>query len=131
MSFLLTSTRTIKLFFAHSNSRDDHKLREKLESHLSSLQPARVSINWHKSQTLAGRDWKQESNRDLNSAQVIVLLVSPDFLAAEDCRNITKRAMERHNAGKACIIPVKLRPVDNWQAQPFKDLQVLKQKAHQ
>ncbi len=125
MSFLLTSTRTIKLFFAHSNSRDDEKLRVKLEPHLSSLQPLRVSINWHKSQTLAGKDWKQESYSHLNTSQVIVLLVSPDFLAAEDCRNITKRAMERHNAGKACIIPVKLRPIDNWQATPFSKLQCL------
>ncbi len=53
MSFLPTSTRTIKLFFAHSSSRDDEKLRVKLESHLSSLEPLRVNINWHKSQTLA------------------------------------------------------------------------------
>ncbi len=67
MSFLLTSTRTIKLFFVHSNSRDDQKLRVKLELHLSSLEPLRVSINWHKSQRLAGRDWKQESYQHLNT----------------------------------------------------------------
>ncbi|MBD2410098.1 hypothetical protein FACHB389_08860 [Nostoc calcicola FACHB-389] len=125
MSFLLTSTKTIKLFFAHSSSRDDEKLRVKLESHLSSLQPLRVSINWHKSQTLPGRDWKQESYQHLNTSEVIVLLVSPDFLAADDCMKITRRAMERQSAGKATVIPVKLRPIDNWQATPFGHLQCL------
>ncbi|MEH2285271.1 MAG: tetratricopeptide repeat protein [Nostoc sp.] len=125
MSFLLTSTRTIKLFFAHSSSRDDEKLRRNLEPHLSSLQPLRVSINWQKNQTLAGRDWKQESYQHLNICQVIVLLVSPDFLAADDCKNITRQAMERHSAGKACVIPVKLRRIDNWQATPFGHLQCL------
>ncbi|MEH2157225.1 toll/interleukin-1 receptor domain-containing protein [Nostoc sp.] len=125
MSFLLTSTRTIKLFFAHSNSRKDEKLRKDLESHLSSLQPLRVSINWQKNQTLVGRDWKQEIYQQLNTSQVIVLLVSPDFLAANDCRNITKRAMELDSTGKARVIPVKLRPIDNWQATPFGHLQCL------
>ncbi|MEH2339606.1 tetratricopeptide repeat protein [Nostoc sp.] len=125
MSLLLTSTRTIKLFFAHSNSRDDKKLREKLEPHLSSLEPLRVIINWYKSQTLTGRDWKQESYQHLNTSQLIVLLVSPDFLAADDCKNITRWAMKRHNAGQAYVIPVKLRPIDNWQATPFGHLQCL------
>ncbi|MEH1838292.1 MAG: tetratricopeptide repeat protein [Nostoc sp.] len=125
MSLLLTSTRTIKLFFAHSNSPYDEKLRKNLESHLSSLQPLKVSINWQKNQKLAGRDWKQESYQHLNTSQMIVLLVSPDFLAADDCRNITRRAMEQHNAGKASVIPVKLRPIDNWQARPFGHLQCL------
>ncbi|MEH2303718.1 tetratricopeptide repeat protein [Nostoc sp.] len=125
MSFLLTSTKTIKLFFAHSSSRDDEKLRVKLESHLSSLEPLKVDINWYKKQTLAGRDWKQESYQHLNISQVIVLLVSPDFLSADDCRKIMRRAMELHNAGKACVIPVKLRLIDNWQATPFGHLQSL------
>ncbi len=56
---------------------------------------------------------------------MIVLLVSPDFLAADDCKNITRWAMERDNAGKACVIPVKLRPIDNWQATQFGHLQYL------
>jgi TIR domain len=121
MSFVLTSTRTIKLFFAHSSSSKDEKLRKGLESHLkSSLHTPEVVINWHQSQSLTGRDWKQKSYPRLNTAHVIVLLVSPDFLAADDCRNITERAMERQNAGKAHVIPVKLRPIDNWQATPFR-----------
>ncbi|MFN6498795.1 MAG: tetratricopeptide repeat protein [Nostoc sp. DedQUE01] len=125
MSFLLTSTKTIKLFFVHSNSPKDKKLWRDLEPHLSSLKLLGVGINWHTSQTLAGRDWKQESYQHLNTCEVIVLLVSPDFLAADDCKNMTRRAMERYNAGKASVIPVKLRPIDNWQATPFGHLQYL------
>ncbi|RAM51979.1 MAG: hypothetical protein C6Y22_08655 [Hapalosiphonaceae cyanobacterium JJU2] len=125
MFFFLRNSRAIKIFFVHSNSRDDEKLRVKLETHLSSLQLPKESIKWHSSQTPAGRDWKKESYQHINTVQVIVLLVSPDFIKMDDCRNMTKRAMERHNTGKARVIPVKLRRIDNWQAQPFGNLQYL------
>ncbi|RAM51587.1 MAG: hypothetical protein C6Y22_11055 [Hapalosiphonaceae cyanobacterium JJU2] len=86
MLFFPISTRAIKLFVVHSNSRRDEKLRKDLQIHLEgSLQPPRVSINWFKSQTVAGRDWKHESYRHLNAAQVIVLLISPDFLVKDYC----------------------------------------------
>ncbi|MCX7594258.1 MAG: tetratricopeptide repeat protein [Fischerella sp.] len=100
-------------------------MRKELEPHLNSLQLPKESIKWYSSQTPAGRYWKQRNDLHLNTAQVIVLLVSPDFLAMDNYGKITKRAMERHKAGKAYIVPVKLRPIDNWQAQPFGELKCL------
>ncbi|WP_414582499.1 toll/interleukin-1 receptor domain-containing protein [Scytonema sp. PCC 10023] len=124
MSFLPIFTRPIKIFFCYSHK--DQKLRDKLEPHLSSLkQEPRVKINWYKYQTAAGRDWKQENNRYLNRADLIILLVSPEFVDSEHGRKIVKRAMERCKAGKAHIIPIKLRPIDNWQNTPFSELQYL------
>jgi hypothetical protein len=65
----------------------------------------------------------------LNTAQIILLLISPDFLASDYCYDIElTRAMERHAAGDASVIPVILREVD-WKSAPFGKLQALPKNA--
>jgi anti-sigma regulatory factor (Ser/Thr protein kinase) len=64
-------------------------------------------------------------DEQLESAQVILLLVSAEFLASEYISDVElARALERHNAGEALVIPVILRPVD-WKTAPFAQLQAL------
>ena len=54
-----------------------------------------------------------------------MLLISSDFIASDYCWNVeVKRAMERHEAREACVVPVVLRPV-NWKAAPFGKLEAL------
>ena len=61
----------------------------------------------------------------MRSADMILLLVSPDFIASEYCYSIElKRALERHKAEEVRVIPIILRPVD-WDGAPFRKLQVL------
>jgi hypothetical protein len=61
----------------------------------------------------------------VNSAGIILLMVSADFMASDYCWNVEmSRAMERHEAGEAVVIPVILRAVD-WQSAPFGKLQAL------
>ena len=61
-------------------------------------------------------EWRVEIDKRLNSAHIILLLVSADFLASDYCWGVElKRAMERHDAGQARVVPVILRPAD-WEA---------------
>jgi hypothetical protein len=61
----------------------------------------------------------------LNTAQIILLLISPSFMASDFCYNIEmKRALERHERGEAYVIPVILYPA-LWQDSPIAKLQVL------
>ena len=65
----------------------------------------------------------------LESAKIILLLVSADFLASDYCYDVElKRAMERHEAKEALVIPIILREVD-WKGAPFGKLQALPKKA--
>jgi len=65
----------------------------------------------------------------LKTAQIILLLISPDFLASDYCYSIEmQRAIERHETGEARVIPIILQPVD-WQNTPFSKLQVLPKNA--
>ena len=73
----------------------------------------------------AGHEWAGAIDEHLNSAAVILLLVSADFLASDYCYDVEmKRALEWHDAGDGRVVPVILRPVD-WRGAPFAKLQAL------
>ena len=58
-------------------------------------------------------------------AHIILLLISPDFMASEYCYSKEMlRAMARHNQGEAQVIPILLRPT-HWKGAPFGKLQAL------
>jgi hypothetical protein len=80
---------------------------------------------WYECDITAGDAWKTEIEKQLNSAQIILLLVSSDFLASDFCWSVElERVMKRHEARKARVIPIILRPVD-WHEAPFAKLQAL------
>ena len=75
---------------------------------------------------MAGSEYAGEISGKLNSARLILFLVSPDFDASEFCNTVeVPRAMERHRAGEARVIPVLIRPTPNWEDTPYGKLQVL------
>jgi hypothetical protein len=117
------STAPVILFYSYSHK--DEALREKLETHLSLLQDQGVIRGWHDRRIAAGTEWDGTISENLDRADVILLLVSADFIASKYCRDVeVARAMERHEAGSARVIPVILRPVD-WHTAPFGRLQAL------
>src|SRR5271157_3847818 len=80
---------------------------------------------WYDAYISPGAEWKNEVYEHLNKAQIILLLVSPDFIASDRCYDIEMtRAMERHQRGEAYVIPIILRPV-HWKQTPFGALQAL------
>jgi tetratricopeptide (TPR) repeat protein len=117
------ATRTIEVFYSYAQK--DELLRKELEKHLSILRRQRLITNWHDGEITAGEVVKREIDAHLNTAQIILLLVSPDFLASDFCyESGVKQALKRHEAGKAYVIPVLLRPVD-WKHPPLNELQAL------
>src|SRR5258708_4903130 len=116
-------TKTLKLFYCYA--REDKALREQLERHLASLKRQHHITTWYDREILPGAAWEKEIDTHLNAAHIILLLVSPDFMASDYCYGIEmKRALERHEAGTARVIPIIVRPVD-WVEAPFSQLQVL------
>jgi hypothetical protein len=117
------STHPVELFCSYANA--DEPLYLELEKHLSLLHREGVISFRHKRQIIAGTDWTKALDEHLNTASVILLLVSSDFVASDYCYGIEmQRAMERYEAGDAHVIPILLRPVD-WQNAPFGKLQAL------
>lgn len=113
----------VNLFYSYSHK--DEQLRNKLDDHLSILKRQGVLSEWYDRRITAGEEWAAAIDSRLDSAAIILLLVSPAFLASDYCYDVElKHAMERHELGYAHVIPVILRPVD-WTGAPFSKLQAL------
>ena len=80
---------------------------------------------WHDRKIEAGDDWKTAIDTNLERADIILLLVSSDFIASDYCwAREMKRALELHEIGVTRVIPVIVRDV-NWTSAPFAHLQAL------
>jgi hypothetical protein len=115
----------IEVFVSYSHNQKDAALREKLGTHLALLKRQGTIDLWHDRRIGAGREWAGAIDEHLNSAAVVLLLVSADFVASDYCYDLEMtRALERHDAGDARVIPVILRPTA-WEGAPFARLQAL------
>ncbi len=118
-----TQRDSVYVFFAYA--RRDRSLRDKLEDHLSNLKYRGLITTWHDTEIRAGEEWLRQVEIYLNSARIILLLISSDFMASEYCYSIEmKRAMGRHERGEARVIPIMLRPV-LFRDEPFTRLRML------
>ena len=115
--------RPLRLFYSYSHK--DEGLRNQLDTHLKLLQRRGLIASWHVRVIGSDERWADQVDENSERADIILLLVSADFLASDYCygREVT-RALERHSAGEAIVIPVILRNV-NWSRAPFAKLQAL------
>src|SRR5690242_9935490 len=99
----------------YSYAHKDEALREELETHLSMLRRQGHISGWYDRNIDAGIEWAQEIDEHLNTAQIILLLISADFLASDYCYSVEMQcALQRHEAREARVIPIILRPV-SWE----------------
>lgn len=108
---------SVRLFISYSHRDED--LRKQLDKHLAPLKGQKVIAAWHDRQIRAGDEWANQIDNNLNKADIILLLISPDFVASEYCSNIElEQAMKRHEKGEAIVVPIILEPCD-WSWLPF------------
>ena len=118
-----STPRPIEVFASYSHQ--DEALHDELAKHLMSLEREGLIQHWHDREITAGSELEAEIDLVLNRAGIILLLISPDFIASDYCwGKEMKRALERHDAGEARVIPIILRPVD-WHNSPFNKLLAL------
>lgn len=108
-----------------SYSHKDEALKNALYDQLSPLKRQGLISAWQDWDIEPGTEWNAEIEDRLESAGIILLLVSPGFIASEYCygKEMT-RAMERHTEGSARVIPIIMKPCD-WEGLPFSKLQGL------
>jgi len=117
------SREGIQVFFSYA--RRDQNLRDQLENHLSNLKYRGLITTWHAREISAGEETIQQIDIHLNTAHIVLLLISANFLASEYCYSREMmRALQRHERGEAHVIPVLLRPV-LFTDTPFAKLQPL------
>lgn len=112
-----------------SYAHKDEDLREELDVHLAMIkrQPA-VKI-WNDRAIIGGQEWDESIKKELESADIILLLVSPRFLASRYIYDVEiKTALERHEKRDAIVVPIILKSCD-WTVTEFAKLQALPRNA--
>jgi predicted helicase len=120
---LFMTTAAIELFYSYAH--EDEALRDQLNTHLALLQQQGLIRPWHDREIVAGTLWGKEIDAHLQSARIILLLISPDFIASDYCYGVEmQEALKRHIAGEARVIPIILRDCD-WESAPFGKIHAL------
>ncbi len=113
----------------YSYSHQDADLRDRLATYLAPLRQQKKIIEWYDRKIMPGADWDTEISEQLTSANLILLLVTEDFLASDYCFGIeVERALARLKAGEVRVVPVLLRPC-LWQESRFSELQIIPREA--
>lgn len=112
----------LKLFISYSHKNEP--LCERFVAHLAPLVRDALVELWFDRRITGGTEWAGAIDDHLRNAQVIVLLVSADFLASPYCQDKELTlALEMHAKGLARVVPVILTPSD-WETSPFAKLQL-------
>lgn len=113
----------VKAFISYSHK--DAGALDRLHTHLAMLRREGAIEAWFDREILAGGELDAEITVQLESCQLFLLLVSPDFLASDYCvEREMQRALERHATGDARVVPIIIEPCD-WAASPLRQLKSL------
>ncbi len=119
---MMTDNR-IKLFISYAH--EDEVFRKDLEAHLSALHRQNFIDIWYDRNVNAGSVWEDEIDKHLNTAQIILLLVSSDFMNSERCSKVVmKRALERLEHERTHIVPILVRPYP-WETTSLAQFNIL------
>jgi len=115
-------SKALKIFYCYAH--EDIVLLNELEKHLTPLKRVRAITGWYDRKIQAGGDWALETEEQFKIAHIILLLLSPDFSASDNCYSQMEKALESHQTGKIHVIPILLRPLI-WDTLPINSLQPL------
>ena len=117
------NVKPLRVFWSYSHR--DEKLRDELHEHLAGLRRAGLINDWHDRKIDAGTVWKDEIDRHLGDADIVLLLISASFMHSEYCWcDEMAKALAQPDADEARMIPVILRPCD-WLDTPIARLQAV------
>jgi tetratricopeptide (TPR) repeat protein len=110
-------TAPLKVFISYAHA--DEAYRKTLAKHLSALEAEGLIVIWHDRKITGGREWAGAIDDALRSADIVLLLISADFLASDYCNDIElTEAIRRHDAAQTRVVPVILRSCD-WEHSRF------------
>lgn len=113
--------KNLRFFISYSHK--DMKYKTSLLNHLKSLEYTHNISIWHDGKIDAGNNINKEVLKALSVSDVILLLVSPNFLASMYCMEVElQKAIEKHNNGKCLVIPVMLSECLLDESLPFYSL---------
>ncbi|MFN0118588.1 MAG: toll/interleukin-1 receptor domain-containing protein [Elusimicrobiota bacterium] len=123
MNIMEGQEKQVKIFYSYSHK--DEELREKFEAHMSGLKRTGFIEDWHDRKILAGQSWEKLISEQIYLSDIVLFLVSSDFLNSDYCyhKEVIK-SVERHYQKKCIVVPIIIRDCD-WEGTPFEGIQGL------
>jgi hypothetical protein len=119
----LNLMKPVRIFFSYAHK--DERFKERLVKQLSFLKRNKKVIGWHDRLIFPGSAWEKEINDNIDGAQVILMLISPDFIDSDYCYLVESvRAFEKRERQEAVIMPIIIHPCV-WEQTPFGQIQAL------
>jgi hypothetical protein len=113
----------LEIFFSYAH--EDEPLMNDVRRQLIVYERNGRILKWHDRMIPPGAEWRDRIDERLESAQIILLFMSPHFIESQYCYEVEgEAALRRHKAGQARVIPIVLRPCA-WDASPFGELEAL------
>lgn len=116
----LLSGESIVVYYSHAQK--DLKLLELLDRHMIVLRRQGLITTLHDGLISAGMPENPAARRYLEQAHIILLLISPDYLATDRCYEQMELALQRQHTGEAHVVPILLRPTPGWEKMPAAEL---------
>lgn len=110
----------MKVFYSYCHADEEH--RKKLEQFLVPLRDAQKITEWYDGKILAGEKWEEKIKQNLEDSDIVLLLISQDFLNSTACKEELAFALDSNN--KKTVIPVILKPC-TWQETDLKNIQAV------
>ena len=115
--------KIVQVFIAHV--REDAPFLQELLGHLKPLEAEGLCHVFTDEQITMGKEWEAEVKNALNESDVILLLISSDFVQSSYFKQFElEKTLYRYRHGQALILPVIVRPA-NWQDLPVNRYQTL------
>jgi CheY-like chemotaxis protein len=114
----------VTLFYSYAH--EDEILRDELQGHLKILERRGLLAPWHDRKIVPGQEWAGQIDEYLRNAELVLLLVSKDFIESDYIMGTElKAAMARHAANVSVVVPVMVRSV-NVEPEDAADMPFLK-----
>ncbi|MEZ4883199.1 MAG: COR domain-containing protein [Chitinophagales bacterium] len=111
----------VELFVSYSI--EDISFKEKFSTHLTTLKKRGFIRSWDEGDILAGQNRTDKSQAALQKADMIVLLVSSDYLESKWETELAE-VMQRARNREVKVVPILVRPCD-WEGAPFEHLELI------
>ncbi|MBO0784266.1 MAG: 5'-methylthioadenosine/S-adenosylhomocysteine nucleosidase [Ktedonobacteraceae bacterium] len=122
------SAGAIRIYYSYADEDKDIRLLRELQKQLAMLRINGLIAEWDRSYILPHMDALGERLRYVDSADMVLLAVSSDYMNAVGTDPLLKKEYERcllqRTAGKA-VIPIMVRPVADWQKAQLGGIQGL------
>jgi len=103
----MEQNKKLKLFISYSH-KDEKPYIDDFKKHIDILKDKGLIEDWYDRKILAGEDFQNKINNNLEDADIICLFISANFLSSSSCKKEKEKALELRKKKGISVIPIIL-----------------------